>query len=87
MTVTATKIRKFFSLSAAEMSPTKKRAINAHMKHKESTADSNYMLKVNTDKASAAHVLICNIFDKREGAGEHKARKPKSGRSSIQSKR
>ena len=43
VTVTATKRRKLFSSSGAEMSPTKKRAINAHTKHKESTADSNYV--------------------------------------------
>ena len=57
VTVMATKFRKLFSSSAAEMLPTKKRAINAHMKHKESTADSNYVLKVNTNKTSAAHAL------------------------------
>ena len=67
VTVTATKIRKLFS-SAAEMSPTKKRAINAHMKHKESTADSNYVLKVNTDKASAMHALMCQIIDQPSAA-------------------
>ena len=77
VTVTATKIRKLFSSSAAEMSPTKKRAINAHMKHKESTADSNYVLKVNTDKVSAAHVLMRNILDKGDSGVEQKAENPK----------
>ena len=63
VTVTTTKIRKLFSSSAVEMSPTKKRVINAHMIHKESTADSNYVLKVNTEKASATHTLMREIID------------------------
>lgn len=63
VTVTATKILKLFSLSAAEMSVPKKRAINAHIKHKESTADGNYVLKVNTDKASAVHALMRHIIN------------------------
>ena len=85
VTVTATKIRKLFSSSAAEMSPTKKRAINAHIKHKESTADSNYVLKVNTDKASAAHVLMRNILDKGDSGVEQKAENPKPSTSSVAS--
>ena len=58
------------------MSPTKKHTINVHMRHKESTADSNYVLKVNTDKASMLHVLMRNIFNKGQSGGEHKAEKP-----------
>ena len=61
--VTATNIRKLYSTSAAEMSPTKKRTINAHMKHKESTADSNYVLKVNTKRATTARQLMRSIID------------------------
>ena len=83
VTVTATKIQKLFSSSAAEMSPTKKRAINAHMKHKESTADGNYVLKVNTNKASAAHALMRQIIDDnmatdqcQSAAAEEKPSKP-----------
>ena len=71
VTVTATKIRKLFSSSAAEMSPTKKRAINSHMKHKETTADANYVLKLNTQKASAAHHLMREIIDEKPPADDH----------------
>ena len=76
--VTATKIRKLFSSSAAKMSPTKKRAINAHMKHKESTADSNYVLKGNTDKASAMHALMREIIDQPSAAAKQKEVERKS---------
>ena len=65
VTVTATKIRKLFSSNAAELSPTKKRTINSHMKHKESTADNNYVLKLNTQKASAAHQLMRQIINEK----------------------
>ena len=78
VTVTATRIRKLFSFSAAEMSPTEKRAINAHMKHKESTADSNYVLKVNTDKASATHALMREIIDQPSAAAKQKEVERKS---------
>ena len=63
--VTATKIRKLFSSSAAQMLPSKKRAINTHMKPKESTADNNYVIKLNTDRARAAHVLMRTIIDEK----------------------
>lgn len=71
VTVTATKICKLFSSSAAEMSPTKKRAINSHMKNKETTADANYVLKLNTQKASAAHQLMRQIIDEKPLADDH----------------
>lgn len=45
--VTATNIRKMVSDKAFEMSPTKKRLIHSHMKHQESTADTNYVIKLN----------------------------------------
>ena len=61
VSITATRIRKMYSSSLAEMSPTKKRTINTHMKHKESTADSNYVLKINSKRASTAHQLMRNI--------------------------
>ena len=61
--VTATNIRKLYSTTAAEMSPTKKRAINAHMKQKESTADSNCVTKVNTKWATTARQLMRSIID------------------------
>ena len=62
VSVTASRIRKTYSSSAAEMSPTKKHTINTHMKHKESTADLNYVLKINSKRASAAHQLMRNII-------------------------
>ena len=61
--VTATYIRKLYSTSVAEMSPTKKQTINAHMKHKESRADSNYVIKVNTKQATPARQLMRSIID------------------------
>lgn len=63
--VTATNIRKLFSSSAAQMSSTKKHTINSYMKHKESTADANYVIKVNTQQASKAHKLIRSIIDEK----------------------
>ena len=63
--VTATKIRKLFSSSAAQMSPSKKPAINTHTKHKESTADNNYVIKLNTELASAAHEQMHTIIDEK----------------------
>lgn len=59
--VTATNIRKI-SDKAYELSPTKKRLINSHMKHRERTADSNYLLQVNTTHASKAHMLMSEII-------------------------
>lgn len=61
--VTATNIRKLYSTSAAEMSPTKKRTINAHMKHKEWTDDSNYVIKLDTKRATTACQLMRSIID------------------------
>ena len=52
--VTATRVRKMISDKAYEMSPTKKRLIHGHMKHRERTADSNYVLRVNAERASRA---------------------------------
>jgi len=52
--VTATNIRKMVSDKAYEMSPTKKRLIHHHMKHQERTADANYVIKINAERASRA---------------------------------
>ena len=60
--VSATNIRKLYSSSAQQMSPKKKRLINAHMKHKESTADTNYVIKVNTDRSTKAHELMRHVI-------------------------
>ena len=63
--VSATNIRKLYSSAAQELSPTKKRLINAHMKHKESTADSNY-IKVNAERSGRAHELMKNIISEKQ---------------------
>ena len=60
--VTATTIRKMVSDKAYEMSPTKNRLIHHHMKHQERTADANYVIKVNADRASRAHALVSGII-------------------------
>ena len=60
--VTATNIRKMMSDKAYEMSPTKKRLIHGHMKHQERTADSNYVIRLNADRASKAHELMQGII-------------------------
>ena len=60
--VTATSIRKMISDKAYELSPTKKRLIHAHMKHSERTADSNYVIRLNAERASKAHVLVQDII-------------------------
>ena len=44
------------------MSPTKKRSIHSHMKHHESTANRNYVLKLNAERASRAHELVQGII-------------------------
>ena len=62
ISVSAMSIRKLYSSAAQELSPKKKRLINAHMKHKESTADSNYVIKVNAERSSRAHQLIKSII-------------------------
>lgn len=62
MHVSATNTGKLYSSAARELSPAKKRLINAHMKHKESTADSNYVIKVNAEKSSKAHDLMRSII-------------------------
>lgn len=60
--VTATSIRKMISDKAYEMSPKKKRLIHGHMKHNERTAESNYVLRVNAERACKAHELVQTII-------------------------
>ena len=60
--VTATTIRKMMSDNTYELSPTKKRLIHGHMKHSEKTADSNYVIRVNAERASKAHELMQTII-------------------------
>ena len=60
--VTATNIRKMITDKAYELSPTKKRLIHGHMKHQERTADSNYVIQVNAERAVKAHELVHNII-------------------------
>ncbi|KAJ7394592.1 hypothetical protein OS493_000410 [Desmophyllum pertusum] len=60
--ITATNIRKLFSDQAFDMSPKKKRLINQHMKHKESTADINYVLKHNAMHSAISHEIMRDII-------------------------
>ena len=60
--ITSTSIRKMVSDKAYEMSPTKKCFIHHHMKHQERTAESNYVIKLNADRASRAHMLVHDII-------------------------
>lgn len=60
--VTATNIRKMISDKAFEMSPTKKRLIHGHMKHQEKTANVNYVIRLNADRAAKAHQLMQDII-------------------------
>ena len=60
--VTATSIRKMISDKAYEMSPKSKRLIHGHLKHNERTAESNYVLRVNAERACKAHELVQTII-------------------------
>ena len=74
--VTATNIRKMHSDAASEMSPTKRR-VQDHMKHLPTTAERNYVLKVNAEKAGKAHALMQKVIQgqfKKNLAGVKKAR-------------
>ena len=64
--VTATNIRKLFSDKAFELSPSKKRLLNSHMKHRERTADSNYVLVLNAKRASTAHQIMRDIINEQK---------------------
>ena len=55
------------------MSQTKKRLIHHHMKHQERTAESNYVIKLNADRASRAHVLVHDIIKE---SGDSRPLKP-----------
>ena len=72
--VSATKIRQIHSNEASEMSPKKRKAIASHMKHQITTADSNYVLKVNVEKAGRAHELMGRII---QGTAHSTQEKPK----------
>ena len=64
--VTATNNRKLFSDKAFELSLSKKRLINSHMKHRERTADSNYVLVLNAKRASTAHQIMRDIINEQK---------------------
>ena len=64
--VTATAVRKMMSDKAYELSPTKKRLIHGHMKHTERTADANYVIRLNAERASKAHELMQTIYAEPE---------------------
>ena len=67
---------------AYEMSPTKKRLIHHHMKHPERTADANYVIKLNADRASRAHALVTDIIhESGDSPPKHQALSPHSSSS------
>ena len=77
--VTTTNIRNMVSDKAYEMSPTKKRLTHHHMKHQERTADANYVIELNADRASRAHKLVSDIIQESgESQPKHQAFSPKS---------
>ena len=76
MRVTATNIRKRITDKAYELSPTKKRLIHGHMKHTERTADSNYVIRLNAERASQAHVLVQNIIKETPPTAAAKTQEP-----------
>ena len=60
--VTATRLRKFFSRVAQKLSPMKKRAINKHMKHRETTADRNYLVALEAERSANAHKIMQDVM-------------------------
>ena len=60
--LTATNIRKIHFDAASETSPTKKRRIQDHMKDLPTTAERNYVLKVNAEKAGKAHAITQKVI-------------------------
>ena len=60
--VSATNIRKIYSSAAQQLSPSKKRLLHSHMKHKESTAEANYVIRLNAEKSSKAHEIMREII-------------------------
>lgn len=83
--VSATNIRKMHSDEAAEMSPTKKRAINTHMKHMPRTADRHYVLKVNAKRAARAHELMTSYLRNNEQSSKSEEKETKSSSESEKS--
>lgn len=76
--VSTTNIRKMHSDEAAGMSPTKKRAINTHMKHMPRTADRHYVIKVNAKRAAKAHELMTSYIRNTEQSAKSKEKEMKS---------
>ncbi|KAJ7386028.1 hypothetical protein OS493_012361 [Desmophyllum pertusum] len=71
--VSSTKVRKLFSGEAFNLTPTKKRMVNSHMKHRETTADKNYVLKVNAKRSATAHEIMRDLIrenNSREPEGD-----------------
>ena len=60
--VTATRVRKFFSSAAQKMDPVQKRLINKHMKHRETTADRNYLIANEAERSASAHKLMQDVM-------------------------
>ena len=70
--VSSTKVRKLFSGEAFNLPAEKKRLVNRHMKHKETTADSNYVLKINAKRSAKAHSIMHEIVHGQKNKGEGK---------------
>ena len=60
--VSATSIPKMMSDKAYQLSPTKKQLIHGHMKHTERTADKNYVIRLNAERAAQAHEIMQGII-------------------------
>lgn len=74
ISVGATKICQIHSNEASEMSPKKRKAIASHMKHQTTTADANYVLKVNAEKAGRAHELMSKIIEEKADTEDEKTK-------------
>ena len=73
ISVSATRIRQIHSTGASGMSPKKRKAVASHMKHKLSTADRNYVIELNVEKAARAHKLMGKIISGESATKEEEA--------------
>ena len=64
------KVRKIFAGAAFDLAPEKKRMMHRHMKHKEPTADHNYVLKLNAERAANTHRLMRKVYSKKQEVAE-----------------
>ena len=73
ISVSATRIRQIHSTGASGMSPKKRKVVASHMKHKLSTADRNYVIELNVEKAGRAHELMGKIISGESATKEVEA--------------